>query len=145
LSPLIFKTADDHGYDVEIANVGVLGAFGKGGIPVERAAETLHHLQDEEGKPLSGKKLEDAARDFAEARGLKTRTIKNLDEDAEERLRVEAGAFPRGKSAREISEEYGAQARAQLEAHREGDAPLTPEDLPPQATQTFPENPPKEA
>lgn len=147
MSPLIFTTAPDWGYDVEIGGVGTLGAFGKGGIPVDHAARSMRELQDDDGAPLTPKKLERAAREFAERRNLRVRSVANLDPDDPadptlEKLRVEAGAFPRGKSAREVSEEYGAMVREQVEAHQEGGAPLTMADVPPQETQQLPETPP---
>lgn len=120
--PIIFTTDASDPYDTEIANVGVLGGSARGGIPVERAARTLRELQDEDGKPLSGRKLEVAAERFARDRGLVAKSVKSVDEEA---LRVESGAFPAGKSIREISgeaseRELGAAAR-QAEADAEPD------------------------
>src|SRR4051812_27960276 len=104
MSPLIFTTDPSSPYPVEIANVGNLAGNARGGIPVDEAAVTLRELQ-EDGEPLSGKKLEDAARAFADDRDLRVKQVKTLDARARERLRVEAGAFPAGKSTEEISRE----------------------------------------
>lgn len=49
---------------VEIANVGLLDAAHE--ITLERAAERMPELQDEDGKPLSGPELHDAARAWCE-------------------------------------------------------------------------------
>lgn len=135
MSPLILTTAPDSPYDVEIANVGNLAGNARGGIPVERAAQRLREFQDEDGKPLTGKKLEDAAKKFADDRGLKTKSFKTIDEDVEERLRVEAGAVPRVDDAREVSRKYGERVRAQVEGR---ESTLVPEDLPPQETSELP-------
>jgi hypothetical protein len=135
---LIFKTKTDAGYDTEIGGVGTLGAFGKGGIPVERAAETMVELQDKKGKPLTGDALEKAAEAFAEARGIDTRSYKNIDE---EKLRVEAGAFPKGYSIEEIATMTAERDRGYVAAHEAepSSGNLLPSDVPTQEGAVLPQ------
>jgi hypothetical protein len=147
---LVFRTDPDNPYAVEIAGVGTLGGSGRGGIPVEHAAKFMTELQDDKGKPLTPKKLEAAARKFADDHGLKVTSVKNFDPDDPfdetlERLRVEAGAFPRGYSPAEISAMHDDAVRAQLEAHEVAESPLLPEQVPTQETSVLPETPPQEA
>lgn len=110
----IFTTAPDSPYDVELEGVGMLGGSARGGIPAERAALRLRELQNDDGEPLTGNALRKAAEDFAKARGLATATVKDVDEDA---LRVESGAFPKGLSVREVSEQASGRDAAVWEAH----------------------------
>lgn len=58
------------GAETWIPGVGQAAADGKGGIPVELAALEVTELQDGKGKPLTGQKLKDAAKAFAEDRDL---------------------------------------------------------------------------
>lgn len=81
---LVFKTDKEHPHDVEIVGAGVAHAFGKGGVPVEHASQTMPELSeqnpdgtlvlDEDGNsvPLTGSTLTSAAKAFAEERGLVT-------------------------------------------------------------------------
>lgn len=66
----VFRTLTESAYDVEIGTVGVLPAFGEGGVPVERAAGQCPELQDEAGAPLEGAALRAAAETFAATHGL---------------------------------------------------------------------------
>lgn len=143
--PLVFHTPREHPYDVEIAGVGTVGGQNRGGIPVEHAAAVLHELQDDDGKPLTGAKLEKAANAFAAGRGLAVKSLKNIDE---EKLRVEAGAFPAGPKIEEVAWAIAERDRGNFIEHSENPAaaPLAPADvlvtetdvLPPQPT---PDNP----
>ena len=100
---LVFRTKDDHPHDVQIVGAGVAGAFGKGGVPVEKAALTMPELQekdefgwpklDDQGQPvpLSGAKLDAAAKDWAESRGL---VATKASEEKIRGLAAERGALP---------------------------------------------------
>lgn len=123
MSPLIFTTDPDYPNTVEIANTGVLAGNGDGGIPVERAARTLHELQGDDGEPLTGQKLERAARAWAEDRGLRVRSVKNVDEEA---LRVAAGGLPDGPTIEEIANAAAERDRAVIE-----EAEVAPDEPPP--------------
>lgn len=95
---LVFKTDKDSPDNVEIVGAGVAFAGGKGGVPVEVAARIAPELQvlDESGNPevddddnaipLSGKKLEEAAKEFADARGLKVARVSDTGDSPEEKL-----------------------------------------------------------
>jgi hypothetical protein len=84
---LIFKTPDDSPEPVELLGVGALPGGGQGGVPVEQAALRMQELQehgeddqvklDEAGNeiPLTGKKLETAAREWAESVGLEVAEV----------------------------------------------------------------------
>lgn len=130
MSPQVFRTRDDSAQDVEIAGVGRLAAFGKGGISVKRAAESrrMEEFLDKDGEPLSGKTLASAAEEFAEARGLVIDNPKNVDE---EQLAVEAGAFPTGPTIEDVSRAYGERERAQLGAE---ELALNPDAEPPEVS-----------
>lgn len=70
--PKVFQTQEAAHESVELVGVGLLHPSGEGpGISIEEAAHKMSELQDDEGKPLSGKKLEESARNFAEARDLR--------------------------------------------------------------------------
>lgn len=104
--PLVFKTHEESPEAVDIAGVGVLGANGKGGVPIERAAQVMSELQEQEEDgtlrtrenpdtgldepiPLTGPKLREAARRVAEERGW---DVVNLKEDEIASLPQEMGA-----------------------------------------------------
>ena len=99
MSTLVFKSPEGAPHDTEISGVGVLQAGGSNSIPVETAAQFLVELQhrDEDGalidpdisgrgQPLGGKKLEEAAKEFAAARGLEVVSLadKKLDKEGAE-------------------------------------------------------------
>jgi hypothetical protein len=62
----VFKTRKG---EPDVAIIGV-GIADEAGVPVERAAQTMRELQDDDGKPLSGKQLLDAAKQYADRNGL---------------------------------------------------------------------------
>jgi hypothetical protein len=62
----------------KIAAVGLVPADGAGGIALERAAVVMSELQDKNGKPLTGDKLDSAARTWADKVGL---TVAKVAED----------------------------------------------------------------
>src|SRR6059058_1875180 len=104
--PLVFKTSKDSVYDVTIAGVGVLGASGKGGVPIAQAAETLAELQNEDGEPLTGSALTAAAKRLAETHGWETVQV---HEDKLASLAQEAGAAPDRPPLEDVGrEEYEA-------------------------------------
>lgn len=150
MSPLVFRTDPDSYGDVEIAGVGRLAGAGRGGIPVQRAAESrrMAELLGDDGEPLTGSKLTSAAKAFADARGLVVENVKDLDEEA---LVVEAGGFPRGPTIEELSAEATARDQAHIPAHDlamnpypeapEAEAP-PPRDLPLAAEPATVEAPP---
>jgi hypothetical protein len=133
MSPTIFVTNDDAPYSVELAGVGVIGGSGKGGIPVERAAQRIPELQDDNGDPLSGSQLTAAAKRFADARGLACRSVKEIDEEA---LTIAAGGFPRGPTIEEIASKAAARDAAFWEADQTA---RTAEDFPPSETTVLPQ------
>ena len=67
---MFFRTPKDAAYDVDIVNVGYCSPHGEKGVSVEHAAQLMHELQDDDGKPLTGKKLETAAKEWADEHGL---------------------------------------------------------------------------
>lgn len=77
--PKVFKTPKDSADQVEVVGIGVAGSYGRGGIPVEEAAEKAAELQGGGGVPLTGKALEEASEAFAEARGLEVVNVKPKD------------------------------------------------------------------
>lgn len=77
--PKVFKTPTDSADQVEVVGVGVAGSYGRGGVPIEEAAEKMHELQSAGGVPLTGKALEEAAEAFAEERGLEVVNVKPKD------------------------------------------------------------------
>lgn len=98
----VFKTQEDAVDSVELVGVGLLGAGGRGGVSLDRAAIFMPELQergddgdvatDSDGNPvpLKGAALTDAAESFAQARGLRIVSIAN--EKAEpDALRAELG------------------------------------------------------
>jgi hypothetical protein len=81
--PKVFQSKEDSVDRTEIVGVGVLWPGGEGpGVTLESAAETMSELQDENGDPLKGTALTDAAKEFAEARNLRVvdQSEKKLDE-----------------------------------------------------------------
>jgi hypothetical protein len=100
---MVFKSQSDSSQAVELVGVGVLYPGGRGGVPVERAAEVMTELQeknadgslslDEDGNPipLTGSKLTAAAKAFAEARDL---DVVNLNDDKIAGLPAEIGTPP---------------------------------------------------
>jgi hypothetical protein len=77
--PKVFKTAEDSPDQIEVVGVGVAGSHGRGGLPIEEAAEKVRELQGPGGVPLKGKALDEAAETFAEARGLEVVNVKAKD------------------------------------------------------------------
>lgn len=66
---------------IEIGGVGI--ADDEHGVPLERAAQRMRELQDENGAPLTGKQLLDAANEWAGRTGLVVRkTTASGDEPA---------------------------------------------------------------
>lgn len=111
--PKVFQTEDDSVDRVEIVGAGVLhpGASGPG-ILVEDAARVLVELQDDKGKPLTGANLTTAARDFAEARGVRVVDMA----DAKRASAVEALGLPADRPpASEVAEEEYERTFAGLE------------------------------
>ncbi len=102
--PVVFRTAKDDPDRREIVGVGVIGANGKGGIPVSHAAESMIELQQlgEDGvyEPLSGSALNAAAKRYAERMGL---VLENLKEDEIAKLPQELGSIPDRPPAEEVS------------------------------------------
>lgn len=75
--PPAFKTKKG-APSVEIPGIGVCDEDGQGGVLLERAAPRMAELQNEDGKPLTGKTLEAAAKDWAESADL---TVGSATED----------------------------------------------------------------
>lgn len=108
----VFKTRKDATEDVRVEGAGLLGAGAKGGVPLDRAAQTMPELQatddlgrlvvDDAGnpKPLSGAALTKAAQGFADLHGL---DIVDVADDKLDGLRQEAGALPDRPPARDVS------------------------------------------
>lgn len=133
---LIITTDPDSTLAVEIANVGALAGGGKGGIPVERAAASMRELQDDDGKPLEGAELTAAAKKYAAANGLATKSVKDVDVDA---LAVENGGFGSSPSIEQLSREAAERDGAFFEADQ---GVRSTEDLPPQPQEEL-AHPPK--
>lgn len=145
--PFVFKTKEDSTSDVEIVGAGVAFADGKGGIPVERAAHVMTELQvkdsetgalelDDSGQaqPLTGKKLEQAAREYADARG-DLRVLK-LTENQVAKLPQEAGVAADRPPAREVAEQEYRDAFPEDTPDLEADAEVTDEQPPAGAATT---------
>lgn len=98
--PPVFTTKPDAAR-TEIAGLPVLPADGKGGVLVERAAETRAELQQEDGTPLTGAALKNAAESFADLVGIKVGTI---SEAKAEKLPQIAGAAPDRPAAVEVAQ-----------------------------------------
>ncbi len=99
---LVFKTPEDYPYDHEIVGVGVAHSRGRGGVTLERGAEKMPELQDALGEPLTGKKLEDAGKAFAEERGLE---VVKVSDTKLAKLPQEAGSAPERPDAIKVAEE----------------------------------------
>jgi hypothetical protein len=138
--PLVIHTPKNQPYDVEIAGVGVVGGSGRGGFTAERVAQVAQELQDDEGKPLTGKKLEDAATAWAESRGLAVKSLKNVDE---EKLRVEGGALPTVHPIEEVARQAAERDGFIVEAmHANPEAGvLDASDLPVRESDIHPQTP----
>lgn len=133
MTTLVFKTTDDAAHPVEILGVGSLGPNGKGGVSVEQAALWMSELQEKDevgrvvldehnmAKPLTGKKLADAAKELADARGWKTASI--ADEKVAT-LPLEWGGAPDRPPAHEVAAASGEALRRELGLGTQ------PEDLP---------------
>lgn len=119
---------------IEIAGLPVLPGDGKGGVPLERAAEVLSQLQDDNGEPLTGAALKAAAEDLIEGHELR---IQQLSEAKVEKLPQLAGAFKDRPPAHEVAEQNYNELYGPLEA----EPPGTPEqDLTtPEASEATPE------
>lgn len=122
MSQDVFRSHEDAEDSIEIVGVGTLGARGQGGVPVEQAALNMTELQEKDkqgrlvtdeygrGKPLTGKKLADAAREVAKQRGWRVTQV------ADEKLATlaqEAGAAPDRPPAVEVAR----QAYENLQKH----------------------------
>ena len=101
----MFKTLKGSPDAVHIVGVGVLGSYGRGGVTVAHAAETMPELQeqDDEGNlvPLTGSKLVSAAKRFAEAQNLE---LVNLNEKEVDQLPLQLGSIPDRPPAHEVAE-----------------------------------------
>ena len=106
MAKLVFKTPEDHPETVELLGIGVLGPYGEGGVPVEVAAERgmveLVHRgddgnpvldDDDNTKPLKGKQLEAAAKEYADGKPIVVASV------ADSKATVEALAKERGVAA----------------------------------------------
>lgn len=100
----VFKTKKDSATGAEIVGAGIMGPQGKGGVPVDRAVAAglvEFHEKDDWGAvkldndgqpiPLSGKALNEAAKDFAEKHDFE---VVNLSAQAIAELPQEIGALP---------------------------------------------------
>jgi hypothetical protein len=102
--PKVFRTPADARSSFELVGVGLLGPAGKGLIVIDDAAAKMSELQDEQGKPLTGKRLEDAAQAFADARGLR---VVNASDKAIANVHEEWGnPAPRPPAAEVARQEY---------------------------------------
>lgn len=122
MSQDVFRTHEDAEQPTEIVGVGTLGAGGQGGVPVEQAAQHMTELQEKDkqgrlvtdeygrGKPLTGKKLADAAREVAKQRGWR---VSSVADDKLATLAEEAGSTP----DRPPAEEVARQAYEDLQKH----------------------------
>lgn len=120
VSVLTTKPGGEH---VEVSGLPLLPADGKGGVTLERAAEVLPQLQDDDGKPLAGAALTSAAEAVIEGYGLQ---IKQVSEAKVSKLPQLAGAAPDRPPAAEVAQgNYEA-----LYGPLEDDAPATPEQDP---------------
>lgn len=140
---LVFRTREDDPADTTIVGApGLAAGYGRGGIVVERVAETAHELQSEAGKPLTGAALRKAAEQFAEARGL---TVDEVDAERAETLTQDELGFPPDRppahavSAAEgrriygslIDQDFAGRQEAARPANEEGVLPATEHSEPP--------------
>jgi len=94
--PQVMKTRKGDRRRVVVVNVGVIGANGLGGIPIERAAERMPEFQQrnpngsllQPARPLRGEKLMAAVKAYTRARDL---VLVELSEDEIATLDQELG------------------------------------------------------
>lgn len=112
--PKVFKTSKDSPDPVELVGAGVAGSHGRGGVLVETAAERFAELQTGGGIPLKGKALDDAADEFAEARGLEVVNVSKKDlESLSQEWGVPPNPVPAGTAAeQEYDRVFGADGGA---------------------------------
>lgn len=124
MSPLVFQTKKDGGESFELAGAGVAGANGKGGIPVERAAQVVSQLQekkadgslklDKSGQPvpLKGNALNGAAKALAKDAGVE---VNDVSEKAIAKFPEDLGAAPDRPPLEQVSKDIYAKQTAGLE------------------------------
>lgn len=76
-----FKTRKGEG-PVEIGGLPLIDDTN--GVPVEDAALVMRELQDDDGNPLTGRELLDAAKAYAERAGLQVGKSKASPDDAQQ-------------------------------------------------------------
>lgn len=131
--PYVLKTEKGSGRRHVVVGVGVVGEHGKGGIPIERAAERMPELQEKNPdgslvtprKPLRGEKLLAAARAWAKTRDL---ILVDLSEDEIEVLDQELGRPAPPPPARDVALGIAKRARGKVgfglaEPEKEGEVP----------------------
>lgn len=108
-----FRTAPGSDTTVELANVGYLGAGGKGAVPLAAAAQLMPELQarnddgslalDDNGnpRPLGGAALSNAAEKFAAARGL---VVADITDEELAAVPAELGLPPDRPPANEVAD-----------------------------------------
>lgn len=100
--PQVFRTTEDHPDIVELVGIGVVGAHGRGGIPIARAAElgmSALQLKDDSGayvldddgalQPLHGAALSAAAKHFVDQHPYLV--LDNVKDDKIDGLAAELG------------------------------------------------------
>lgn len=117
--PPVFQTNNSSPH-VEISGLPVLPADGKGGVLVERAAEVLPQLQNDDGGPLTGASLKSAAEALAEEAGVRVAAISEAKAD---KLPQIAGGYADRPPAAEVAQDNYTALHGPLEA----DAPGTPD------------------
>ncbi len=114
-----FKTADDSPYGVEILGAGYVQPYGGAGLSVDLAATSIHELQGADGEALTGKELNEAAKAFAEARGLQVVRV------PESEVNPDFGApDPRAVSRAAYVDQYGDEQVFDLPAVNADAAPI---------------------
>jgi hypothetical protein len=132
--PKVFRTTAEARESVTIVGVGVLGPEGSGAISVESAAEVMPELQNDDGQPLKGSELTDAAKEWAEAHDLRVVDLseKKLATVQQDELGVAAERPPASEVAeQEYAATYGGDTTVDV-AHEEfaplaNDVPATGE------------------
>jgi hypothetical protein len=103
--PQVFRTTEDHPDVVELVGIGVIGARGRGGIPIARAAELGMPALQEKGddgayvygddgalQPLHGAALSAAAKHFVDQHPYLV--LDNVKDEKLEGLAAELGGPP---------------------------------------------------
>lgn len=101
----------------EIAGLPTLPADGKGGVLLDRAAETRPELQDHDGQPLTGAALKSAAEAFADSVGVQ---VSSISEAKAEKLPQLAGAFSDRPTAADVAQANHEALYGPLEAEQPG-------------------------